>query len=194
MSVEQNSVEIVSAGFAAGDARVFALGGSFFELIDCPNPVDVLLVDRHGAQRGQMKSAEASFSLRGTEFQEIQIRSATAQTIRFAYGTGEVGTRRTVGTVSVSNWQGAFTQAQATVTNASAALLAANTARRYLLIQNNDLSGDIFVTLDGTAATTAKGVKIAPGGFYELHGYQPTGQIFAIGSIASNANVVVVGG
>lgn len=89
---------------------------------------------------------------------------------------------------------GAFTNAQKTVTNISAQLVAANAARRYLLIQNNDTAGIVYVRVDGTAVVTGFGIKIAPGASYELQGFVPTGAIHAGGSIASNANVVVVEG
>jgi hypothetical protein len=127
-------------------------------------------------------------------FDRIAITSATAQTIQFVTRLG--GDVRydqpPTGNVNIANTAGAFNQAQATVTTTSGQLKAANAARRYLLIQNNDSSGDIYVTLDGTTATTAKGIKLAAGSSMELSSYAPTGAINAIGSIASNANVVIV--
>lgn len=90
----------------------------------------------------------------------------------------------------------AYTSVQATVTNASATLLAANANRQALIIQNNDLTGDIVINLAGAAATLVNGIKIGPGN--SISGADlltmPTGIITAIGSIASNANVVVVEG
>ena len=83
---------------------------------------------------------------------------------------------------------------QKTVTNASAQLVAANTSRNYLLVQNKDLAGDVYVTFGSGAATTAAGVKIAAGGSFELNSNVITSEVRAIGSIASNANVVVVEG
>ena len=191
-----NFIEIIQATFTPGESKTWMLGGSYFELIDCPNTIDVVLTDRNGAQRGIMKAAEASFHLRNTEFDTIQLTSATAQTVRFGYGSGEAGTRRASGSVNIANKRGAFTQAQGpNITNgASVQLLAANAARSYLLIQNNDASGDIYVTLDGTAATTAKGIKIAAGGSLELADFLPTGQVNAIGNTAGNANTVLVEG
>jgi hypothetical protein len=194
MSQRENSIEIVTADFDAGDDRLWHLSGSYFELIEATGPVDVILTDRNGAQRGRMLDAEASFHLKNTEFETIQLRSASAQQVRFAYGSGEAGTRRTAGSVNIANKRGGFTQAAANVTNASAQLLAANASRSYLLIQNNDASGDIYVTLDGGAATLAKGIKIAAGGSLELADFLPTDAVFAIGSIAANGNVVVVEG
>ncbi len=192
--MNQNTIEIISATFAAGESRLFALSGTYFEVIEAVASIDVLLSDSNGAQNARMTQAGSSFFSKGSPFGVVQITSATAQTIRFAYGSGETGTRRSTGVVSIDNFQGAYSQAQATVTNASAALLAANAARRYLLIQNNDASGDIYVALDGTTATTVKGIKIAAGGSYECQGFCPAGAIAAIGSLASNANIVIVEG
>lgn len=128
------------------------------------------------------------------QFDRIAITSATAQTIQFVTRLGNIVhyDAPPVGNVAVTNTGGAFTQAQATVTNASAQVLAAKTNRRYLLIQNNDLTGVVYVAVDGGAATVADGIAIQPGGSLEFQGYVPTGAINAIGSIASNANCVAV--
>ena len=80
-----------------------------------------------------------------------------------------------------------------TVTNASAQLLAAKPGRRYLLIQNRDAAGSIFVSF-GKAATTANGVRVVPGGAFELTGTQTEQAIIAIGDVANNANIVTVEG
>lgn len=145
----------------------------------------------------------------GQGFDRVRVTSTAGGLVRFALRKGaQVGYDRPVGSVgisgvvdvSVGNFPapaatgGAFAQAAATVTNASGQLRAANAARRYLLVQNNDLSGTIFVTVDGSAATAAHGIKIGPGGSIELQGYAPTGAVFAIGSIANNANIVTVEG
>lgn len=191
---QQNFIEIVPVVFAAGESRLFHVSGSYFELIDATNPVDVVLSDVNGSQRGRMLAAEASFNLKNTEFNTIQITSATAQNVRFAFGSGEAGTRRAAGSVNVANVNGPFTQAGATVTTASAQLLAARTSRRYLLIQNKDATGDIYVNVTGVAAAAATGILVPAGGSLELAGFCPTAAIFAIGTIASNANITVVEG
>lgn len=98
------------------------------------------------------------------------------------------------GTVSILNSNGAITNSQKTVANASAQMIAANANRRYLLIQNNDVTGNIYVRLDGAVATVGTGIKIGPGGYYENSSYTPTGAITAIGDIASNTNIVTVEG
>lgn len=120
--------------------------------------------------------------------------SAAALTGKLTYGTGDIQDSFVTGTVKIGNVNGSFTQVQTTVTNASAPLITDNAARRYLLIQNKDNGGDIYVTLNGTDATTANGIKIAAGGSMELQGYVPTGAVKAIGTLASNANIVTLEG
>lgn len=102
MTQQQNSIELVSVTFNAGESRLFAVSGEYFEVIDAPNPVDVLLSDFNGAQRARMNQAAASFYSKGVQYGVIQITSASSQTIRFAYGTGETGTRRSTGVVTIS--------------------------------------------------------------------------------------------
>jgi len=94
---------------------------------------------------------------------------------------------------NIAPQSGSFSNLQKTVTSASTQILAANSAREYLLIQNNDAAGIIYVSF-GVAATALNGVKVSPGGSYELPGTISTQAIFAIGSIASNANIVTVEG
>ncbi len=99
----QNFIELISVPFQAGESRLFAITGQYFELIDATTPVDVVLSDAFGAQRGVMRQAEASFNLKNTEFSTVQLTSAAAQMVRFAYGTGEAGTRRSAGSVNIAN-------------------------------------------------------------------------------------------
>lgn len=180
MSVE-NFIEIISATFTPGESKTWHMGGSYFELIDCPNTIDVVLTDRNGAQRGRMTAAEASFHLRNTEFDTIQLTSATAQTIRFGYGSGEAGTRRASGSVSIVNTAGAFTQGRQNVDAANAVqLLAANAARRRLLVQNNTAAQNLRVTLDGSAPSAVNGFRLVPGDLLDLDGYLCAGAIKAI--------------
>lgn len=96
------SLEIISAPMIAGEPRTFYLSGEYFELIDAPGgSVDVVLSDEYGSQRGLMRQAEASFYLKATPFKVVQLTSPTTQVIRFGYGSGEGGTRRAAGAVSI---------------------------------------------------------------------------------------------
>lgn len=84
------------------------------------------------------------------------------------------------------------TTTSVTVTNASQALVAANGLRRWIMIQNNDGAGNVFLAFGSTAATTAL-IKIAPAANITFSSVGiPTQTINLIGSIASNANVAIV--
>lgn len=120
------------------------------------------------------------------------------KTLRLVVGVGisiRGGAGLSTGTsvASVVSSRSSNTNTQKTVTNSSTQLLAANAARNYLLVQNRDASGAIYLNFGAAAATTNNGVLIPAGGFYEP-GVIPTDAIQAIGSIASNANVLTVEG
>lgn len=183
--------------FTAGETKEFYDLGDFFRLMSSSAEVTVRFYFQ-GREIFVAEGVTLGYAERfiAGQFDRFTVYSAQAQTLQFVARLGNEVSYDVppTGAVTISNTAGAFTQSQKTVTNASTSMLAANAARRYLLIQNNDPGGDIYVTLDGTAATTAKGIKIAAGGSYECQGYAPTGQIFAIGSIANNPNVVTVEG
>lgn len=101
MTNNQAFLEIITASFAAGELKPYAMSGGYFELIDCPYPVTVRLIGLNGELKAIMRNAEASFYIRDGSFQNIEIESPRAQTIRFAFGTSEAGTRRTSGVVQV---------------------------------------------------------------------------------------------
>lgn len=138
-----------------------------------------------------------------TQFKRLQIshNDAAEQTVQLIISKGKKadsskigGSITLAGGVAVASQvpaQATGANTQKTVTNASASLVAANAAREYLLIQNKDASGNIYINF-GAAATVANGVLIPPKSTFILDSNILTAQIFAIGDIASNANIVVV--
>lgn len=186
---------LITTTFTAGERKEYFDPADFFRIMEATDPVDVTfyLQGKEVAEAEGVQEGYAEKFREGT-FDRFSVTSATAQTIKFVarLGNDVAYDKPPQGDVNIMNTGGAFTQSQKTVTNASGQVFAAKAARRYLLIQNNDTSGDVYVTLDGTTATTAKGIKLAAGGSIEIQGFAPTGAINAIGSIASNANVVAV--
>lgn len=85
-----------------------------------------------------------------------------------------------------------MTNTTPTITNSTTVAIALNASRKYLQIQNNDSSGIIYCT-PTAAATTTNGVKLTAGQFW-APSVPPTNAINCIGSIASNANVIVTEG
>lgn len=107
-----NFLELITIPMAANDAKSFELSGDYFEIIEAQYPVTVILSDRNGVQTGRMSNAEQSFYIKNTGFGNIQILTTNAQTVRIGYGSGEAGTRRTAGIVSVVDGGRARTNAK----------------------------------------------------------------------------------
>jgi hypothetical protein len=182
---------------SAGVAVEFAEPADFFRVLES-TPTDLeLIFYRAGREVSRAESIQDGYAEKfGEPIDKVRITSAAGGALEFVMrlGSDVRYDKAPTGAVTIAGQQGAFTQAQKTVTNASGQVFAANAARRYLMIQNNDATGIVYVTVNGTAATTANGIKLLPGASMEITGYQPTGAVNAIGSIASNANVVAVEG
>jgi hypothetical protein len=80
-------------------------------------------------------------------------------------------------------------QRSVTVTGAAANIATLNLKGRYVLIQNNDAAGIVYLNLSGDATVSKTMFIINPG--YSLELFNITNAISAIGSIPSNANVVI---
>lgn len=141
------------------------------------------------------------------DFAELEVRASRVELVpaagavgEFRIGSGRFSSSRflltgqpTTNIGATVAARSAFTNSNPTVTNGNGQLLAAKPTRNYLLIQNNDATGYIAVTF-AVAATLTLGVRIAAGGYWEWASSVPTDAVNAIGSIASNANIVVVEG
>lgn len=188
---------IQNTSISAGATLQFSEDADFFRYLEGTAAITVRFY-KNGAEVTIAEGVKPGYAedFQAGNFDRLTITSDTTQTIQFVTRLGNVVNYDAppTGAVTLSGQVGAVTQAQATVTNASAQLLAAKANRKYLMIQNKDSGGDVYVNLAGAAATTANGVKIGPGDSLELATYCPSAAIFAIGSIASNANVVVVEG
>lgn len=131
-------------------------------------------------------------------FDRVEIDVQAGDTVQVGIGNGQTRYNRANASVVVTSNKNpqtaAFANTQKTVTNASAQIVAANATRQYLLVQNKDAAGIVYLNFGAGAATAANGIKIAAGGVFEMAGVQSTQAIQAIGDIASNANVVLVEG
>lgn len=176
---------------AAGAVMVLAVSGTQFVVTAATGALSVDL-DTGSEFRGLL----AGQGYKGAPFGQLVITNTSgAQNDGYiVVSDDDYIDRRITGAVTFAPLGADFANAQKTVTNASGQLLAANAARKYLLIQNNG-SGDVFVRLDGGVATSATGVKLlAGGGSLELSTVVPSAAITAIGSIASNPDVLAVEG
>lgn len=176
----------------AGQEQEFYEVGDFFRIMSASQPLTVRFYAQ-GAQVAESKGVAGGYAERfqAGGFDRIKLLSDTTQTVQFV---ARLGNQVFYDLPPFGNINGAFAQNQKTVTNASAQLLAANLFRRYLLIQNKDSVGSVYLKFGATAATTANGVRIPAGGSYEITGFVPTDAIQAIGDIASNANIITIEG
>ena len=83
-------------------------------------------------------------------------------------------------------------QQAVTVTSTAADILPLNEKGRYVLIQNNDSTGIVYLNLSGDATVSDTMFRLKPGDSLEL--FNIINAVSAIGSIASNANVAVTEG
>ena len=189
----------IDVTLSAGQTVEYYEPGDFFRLLKASNPIKVEFY-RNGAEISEAAGVTTGYAekMRVGEFDRIRIYSATAQSVEFVTRNGAdvYFDAPPTGDVTVQNVNGPFTHQSHTVTTTSSQLRPANPRRRYLLIQNNDAStsADIYVEMDGADATSTTGVKIPPGGSYELAGFVPTGAITAIGFNATNSSVLTVEG
>lgn len=191
---EMKYLRDITINVPAGSVDSLATKGNYIRLKTAPAGVTLRVQNQNGNDDVSLVEGDA---VNLGEFESLQLShvEATAQSFTVTIGNGtRADSAKVGGSVAVSGLpdeQGAYTQAAETVTNASGLLVAANAARRVLLISNNSATGDIYVNLAGAAATVAAGHRIKAGDAMLLDRYPPSGAIYAIGSIASNPDVVV---
>lgn len=120
-------------------------------------------------------------------FQVIRItnRGGSAETLSLYIGNqgAEVGSAKVSGSLSLSG--ASLSQGRESVSNVNVQLLAGNSSRRYLLIQNNDTACVLRVTVDGAVATAGEGFRLQPGESIEFPTVAPSSAINAIMETAS---------
>lgn len=186
------NVDIYPMTLTAGGVYRLQVSGTFFKILSCTGAVEIK------GKFGKLSGITTGQGLSDTPFDDLFItdKSGGANVVQLIVGDQNFIDGATGSVAIVTNKvpvSGAFLASSKTVTNASAQLLAANTSRQYLAIQNNDASGDLRIQF-GAAATLAAGLKIPAGATWELQGVACTQAIFAIGTIANNANVNTVEG
>ncbi|GGI16895.1 hypothetical protein [Oxalicibacterium faecigallinarum] len=174
----------------AGGFLEYSEQADFFRVLEAGAPLTVIFYAA-GREIARAEKIGAGYSEKfSVAFDKVRLLSQVNNPVNIAMRYGNTITYDQPPNGAVN---GSFVQALKTVGTVSGVLLNANTSRRYLLIQNNAVSGDIFVRLDGAAATIANGVKIEAGGSYELQGFVTTGAVVAIGDIANTKILTVEG-
>lgn len=180
--------ETIAGGLVS--TRLFS--GAYFNILSATGPIDVR------TDKVNLKGLTAGQGFEKQPFQRLEITDASGASNVIRYVIADEGfIAGLTGNMTISSivpvQSGSFANTDNTVTNASGILVAANTARKYLMVQNNSATGTIYLVF-GATATAALGIAISPGGNYEMNGAQSTQAIHAIGDIASNPDVLVVEG
>ncbi len=184
-----------SITLSAGVAVEFTDAADFMRVLEAA-PTDLQLIFyRAGQEVGRAEHITAGYSERFAQaFDKMRMSSATGGVVEFVTRLGNEVRYDRPPSGRIRNESGAFVQVQATITNASSVIRAANNNRQFLLIQNRSATGTIYINLSGATATTANGVRITAGGVLLLDQFMPNNQITAIGDIASNPDIIITEG
>ncbi len=82
------------------------------------------------------------------------------------------------------------TQVSVTVTSSASDIITENLAGQDIFIQNNDATGIVYLNFSGDATVSSTMLTLDPGDTVSIT--KTTNVVSAIGSIGSNANVVVI--
>lgn len=170
--------------------------GSFFQLMDSSGAVNINVL-RADSIIGTAEGVTEGFSFGGPNeslFYAVEINSASTQTLKICFATGSVDLRQVVGNVAITSItnNGAVSNTSLAVTAAAQNALAANSARRFLFLQNPDPVIDMWFRADGNAAAAAPpSIKLAPGDSKTYDVFAPTGAVSVIGSGVGTVNLVI---
>lgn len=189
--------------FAGATTWELNVPGKYFILMGCTSACNVRLYNGgrkldFGEIKGILAGIEIGGKNEGVEFDRVQIDTTTADTVTIGIGNGQVRYNRGAASVDVTSQvpgrTGSITQVAQTVTTVASTILTANANRKYLLLQNQHATGNVWVNFQ-TTATTTNGIKIVPGGFLSMDALMVSTQaISAIGDVASNTAFMVVEG
>ena len=163
-------MRVTTQTVAPGGQILFGLG-NYFRLLVCPNGVDVVLNGDNGTPVDEFFNVVGGIGFaalddlgRRRQYNSGSITSATAQTIIYGYGFGDVSFDISQGTVNVTQ-PGTVTSSPDIVLAAGAGtlVLAATAGNRETLVSNLTANASI-IRVGGLATLTAlKGIEIAPG-------------------------------
>lgn len=96
-------IQIFSLVLAANESREAAVSGEYFELRNAPEPIALIeLLDRSGSVISRLENPEQSDYVKPGRYETVRITNGpTAQTVRHFYGSGDAGSRRTSGLVTI---------------------------------------------------------------------------------------------
>lgn len=176
--------------------RDFPVEGHYFELLATVNPVDVTLYGEGDVVLASEKQITAGYYVDRRQmepFKRFEITTGGLEAVKWFVTDGTGGQKTAPTTVSsiVPATGLAHTQTGVTVGAASTVVLAANANRKYLLIENQSTTDDVYIRTDGGVAVADKtALKLQPGQVWEPP-VAPTGAVNAIrGAVAVDLHVI----
>jgi hypothetical protein len=174
----------------ANETRRLLVTGNAFKIISSTGSINAQ------SNFGTLENISTGQGLSDTDFSFLTLidTSGALNVIRLFIGDQNFIDTSTQVVTNKQTQTANFANTAKTVTNASTQLVAANAARQYFLTQNKSATGTVYLNFGTAAATVANGIKIGPGGSYEMNQTQSTQAMQCIGDIASNNSVVVIEG
>jgi hypothetical protein len=180
--------ETIGAGLVS--ARLFS--GAYFNILSATGPIDIR------TDKVNLKGLTAGQGFEKQPFTRLELTDASGASNVIRYVIADEGfLAGLTGNMTISSivpvQSGSFAVTAPALTTGSTVAIAANTARKYLMIENNDPAAFAYINFGAPAVVGAAAVRIGPGENYEMNTVQSTQAIHWIGSAASALMTVVQG-
>ena len=191
------NAKIYTVTIAANQNVLLPAPNTHFFIISSTGPIAVM-----GDTFSQIDGLTTGQGMNNLPFNKLTLidQSGSANTVKILIAPGEFTNQIIAATVSLSSstiqamrQSGSFSNGSFSVTTASQTLVAANSGRQYLLVQNNDSAAIVYLAFGAIPATAATGIKLSPGQSYIQENIVATNSVQIIGS-AATTNVILVTG
>lgn len=188
---------LINQIFGAGDKQLFVTGGRYLSVRAGTN-LSVRFLKNNSYLAELFTGANAGFFYDAGDdksewFDAVELISPAAQTVTVFASRARIGEASAVSVTSLPSVAGAFVHTSPAVIPVSQLLLAANAARKFLMVQNNDASAILYLNLNGGAAGVGLGsVKLLPGASLVLDVAVPNGAVYVYSDSVIAAGVLAV--
>lgn len=171
--------------FTAGQSETLTINGNFFVLLSSDAPVDLEFeyVGQSGATDICLGIEEGYSEQFPAQLTAVKVTSATAQVIKYGYGTGIVKFDRVVSQTTVHQ-STAIQDHNPVVVGTSAGLVLAGGSRSRIIF-TADSANVGLITLGGEDVTTANGAIILAAGDSWVETIAADAAFYAVASIAA---------
>lgn len=186
-------MEVRSYDLSAGVNHRFDRAAKFFMLIETGGPVTVRFLKNRSRTREVATAVEAGYISKPGDWRDpedrfdgFELQSTSSQTVRVGISDREGDYRRALSLVQVDQPNTLTTTADATAGAAAAEIVAANSNRRKLILQNVSVN-DARVGDSNVAA--ARGILLAAGASITL---DTTAAVYAIRTGGTDATIAIL--